>query len=70
MKAHGYPEYESHKAKHDSLTAKVADIYRQYQDGKVAISFEVMNFLESWIDKHIMGTDKQYGPFLNSKGVA
>ena len=70
MKANGYPGYETHKAKHDSLTNKVAEIYRQYQDGKVTISLEVMTFLENWVDKHIMGADKQYGPFLNSKGPA
>jgi hemerythrin len=69
MKANGYPEYDAHKAKHDGLTLKVADIYREYQDGKVTISLEVMNFLENWVDGHIMGTDKQYAPFLNGKGV-
>jgi hemerythrin len=70
MKTHGYPEYESHKTKHESMTRKVADIYREYQDGKATITLEVMNFLESWLDKHIMGTDMQYGPFLNGKGLS
>jgi hemerythrin len=69
MKVNGYPEYEAHKAKHESMTRKVAQIYRDYQDGKVTISFEVMSFLEEWVDKHIMGTDKQYMPFLNGKGL-
>jgi len=69
MKVNGYPDYETHKAKHDSMTQKVANIYREYQDGKVTISLEVMNFLENWVDKHIMGTDMQYGPFLKSKGL-
>lgn len=70
MEANGYPEYESHKAKHESMTRKVADIYREYQDGKATITLEVMSFLENWLDKHIMGTDKQYGPFLNGKGLS
>ena len=69
MKNHEFPGYESHKAKHDGMTKKVADLYREYQDGKTAITLEVMTFLENWIDKHIMGTDKQYSPFLNSKGL-
>jgi len=69
MKSNGYPDYDAHKAKHDSLTRKVADIYREYQDGKVAISLEVMNFLEDWVGTHIVGMDKQYGPFLNGKGI-
>ena len=70
MKTNGYPDYEIHKAKHDAMTNKVAGIYRDYQDGKATITFEVMQFLEQWVDKHIMGTDKQYAPFLQSKGLA
>jgi hemerythrin len=30
---------------------------------------EVLNFLKGWLVKHIQGTDKKYGPFLNAKGV-
>lgn len=70
MKANGYPEYELHKAKHDKMTDNVANIYRQYQDGKATITLEVMNFLENWVDKHILGTDMKYGPFLRSKGLS
>ena len=70
LKANGYPEYDEHKAKHEKMTRKVADIYREYQDGKATITLEVMNFLENWLDKHIMGTDKKYGPFLKSKGIS
>jgi hemerythrin len=69
MKAHGYPDYATHKAKHDKMAQKVAEVYKDYQDGKTAMSLEVMSFLQNWVEKHIMGTDKLYGPFLNSKGV-
>jgi hemerythrin len=70
MKTHGYPDFESHRAKHQALTDKVAHIYREYQDGKATITLEVMNFMENWVDRHIMGTDQQYAPFLNSKGLS
>ena len=53
MKTNGYPDYETHKAKHDAMTSKVANIYREYQDGKATITFEVMEFLEQWLDKQI-----------------
>jgi hemerythrin len=69
MKANGYPEYDVHKEKHDKMTDKVANIYRDYQDGKASMTLDVMKFLENWVDKHIMSTDKQYMPYLNSKGV-
>jgi hemerythrin len=70
MKAGGYPDYEAHKAKHRRMTDKVAEVYRQYQDGRTTMTLEVMTFLEDWLDKHIMGTDKKYGPFLNAKGIS
>ena len=31
---------------------------------------EIMRFLKEWLVGHIMGTDKRYGQFLNSKGRA
>ena len=69
MKTHGYPEYEDHRQIHEKMTQKVQDIQKQHHQGKVNITLDTMKFLEDWVTKHIMGTDKKYGPFLNSKGV-
>ena len=66
---HGYPETADHKDKHNKMTAKVKALIGEVQSGKSTISIEVMNFLKNWLDKHIMETDKKYGPYLNSKGV-
>jgi hypothetical protein len=32
-------------------------------------AIEVMEFLKDWLGKHILGSDKKYGPFLNAQGV-
>lgn len=69
MKTHGYPEYQEHKTKHEKMTRKVLDVQKQYETGSVAITIEVMKFLQDWLDKHILGTDMKYAPFLLSKGV-
>ena len=69
MKTHEYPEYEEHKAKHEKMTQKVLEVQKQYHDGSINITFEVMKFLENWVDKHILGTDMKYSGFLNGKGV-
>ena len=66
---HGYPETADHKEKHHKMTAKVTALIGEVQSGKSTVSIEVMNFLKNWLDKHIMETDKKYGPYLNSKGV-
>lgn len=69
MAKHGYPEYEEHKAKHDKMVGKVLALQKDVNAGKLTVSSEVMSFLQDWLNKHIMGTDKKYGPFLNGKGV-
>ena len=66
---HGYPEADAHKDKHQKMTTKVKELIAEVQSSRITISIEVMNFLKNWLDKHIMETDKKYGPFLNSKGV-
>lgn len=66
---HAYPEASDHKEKHRKMTAKVKALIADVQSGKSTISIDVMNFLKNWLDKHIMETDKKYGPYLNSKGV-
>jgi len=69
MKTHSYPEYEQHKTKHGKMTRKVLDIQRGYEEGKLSINLELMKFLEDWVDKHILGTDMKYAPFLKSMGI-
>lgn len=70
MQKHGYPNLEAHKREHDALTKQVVDIQRKYHSGATAmLSMEVMTFLKNWLIKHIQGTDRQYAPFLQGKGV-
>jgi hemerythrin len=69
MKLHNYPGYEQHKKEHNLLTIRVSDLQRTYHEGSAVLSQSVMTFLKEWLQNHIQGTDKDYGPFLNSKGV-
>jgi hemerythrin len=69
MSQHGYPEYDEHKAKHDKMVDKVLALQKDVNANKLTVSSEVMKFLQDWLNKHIMGTDKKYAPFLQGKGV-
>lgn len=69
MEAHGYPDYAPHKTKHKKMTAKVLELNNDLKSGKRNITIEVSQFLKDWLDKHILGTDKKYAAYLNSKGV-
>jgi len=69
MKEHAYPEYLKHKLEHDSLTKQALDLQKQFHEGKPVLTVELMKFLKDWLSNHILGTDKKYGPYLNSKGI-
>lgn len=64
-----YPESEIHKNQHCELVEQVAAIQKKYESGEKVLTIDVMNFLRDWLHDHIVGSDKKFGPFLNSKGV-
>ncbi len=69
MTKHAYPDYLKHKKEHEQLVKQVINFQNDFQNGKATISVEIMNFLKDWLYKHILGTDKKTGEFLNTKGI-
>ncbi len=67
--ATGYAAADAHKKEHDDLTMRVLDLQARYNNGALALTKEVINFLKSWLTYHIQGSDQKYGPHLNAKGV-
>ena len=65
----GYPDAPAHKKAHRDLVEKVLAFEAGLKSGRAKVTMEIMRFLKDWLVGHIMGTDKRYGPFLNSKGV-
>ena len=65
----GYPEKESHKKEHTYFVKKVSDFKNGFDEGRLGLSVQVMNFLSDWLQKHIKGTDKKYSHFFNEKGL-
>ena len=65
----GYPETNSHKKEHSDFTKKIAEFKAGFDAGKLGLSIEVMDFLSNWLQNHIKGVDKKYGPFFNEKGL-
>lgn len=69
FKRFAYPRYLQHKDEHDKLTNQVVEFQQQYEAGRATLSIELMQFLKDWLNGHILGTDKKYTEFLNSKGL-
>ncbi len=69
FRRHGYGEAWAHTMQHQRFVKKVADLQQRYHKGEPVFSAEVLGFLSTWLREHILGSDKKYGPFLQSKGV-
>lgn len=65
----GYPGTDSHKREHADFVVRVSEFKRGFDAGKVGLSIDIMCFLSDWLQRHIKGSDKKYGPFLNEKGL-
>lgn len=66
---YGYPGAGTHKAQHEDFVSRVGDFKRGFDEGRLFLSLDVMDFLGQWLVEHIQGSDKEYGPFLNERGV-
>jgi hemerythrin len=63
MLAIHYPDYESHKEKHDLYLSKLLEFRDKIKAGKPVLALEVINYLKSWLVNHIKGSDLQYARF-------
>ena len=65
MREAGYEGLAEHKALHDELIRRVAEVQRHYREGAASVvSTELMDFLKNWLIGHIQIEDKQYAPVL------
>ena len=64
-----YPDTVNHKRVHNNFVNKVVSFKKDFENGKVLISMEIINYLKEWLLKHILVTDKKYTNFLNNHGI-
>ncbi|MCL2020596.1 MAG: bacteriohemerythrin [Betaproteobacteria bacterium] len=64
MRVGKYPEYEEHCRLHKELVEEVEALQQKIASGRAAISFELLQFLRTWLSKHILSEDMKYGAFF------
>ena len=69
MKTYDFPGLAEHQKEHEDFRNKVIAFQKDLAKGKQTLSVEIASFLTSWLDHHILHVDKEYGPFLNEKGI-
>jgi hemerythrin-like metal-binding protein len=69
MLKYSYPESETHKHEHKDLVDTAVDLQKKLKSGHAHITMETMHFLQDWLQHHILGSDKKFAQYLQSKGV-
>lgn len=62
-----FPDLEKHKAIHDNLRQKVADLEARYGDHPEKGGLAMFDFLSDWLMRHILGEDMKYKDFLAAR---
>jgi hemerythrin len=70
MTTHGYASVAAHKVEHEKLVATCVDLQKKFHAGQAEITPATTTFVKDWLVGHIPVIDRQYGPFLNGKGLA
>jgi hemerythrin len=68
FRVHHYPDHLAHQREHKELTAEAVKLKERFNRGELQ-AIEFLEFLKNWLNNHIIGSDKKFGPFLNSKGI-
>ena len=69
MEQNDYPDFVPHKAMHVEMIKMVEEVIAEYDKDPDTAMSNAVEYLKSWLIKHINGTDKQYSSFLIEKGV-
>lgn len=65
MKACGYPEAKAHREEHAGFTKYVYEMRERYsQEADVAIIRELLDYLKTWLNHHILVQDMAYKPYV------
>ena len=70
MAQYDYPGLEAQKKEHAVFVDKIMKFKTDFDSGRTTISVSLATFVKDWLFTHILGSDKQYGPFLISKGAS
>jgi hemerythrin-like metal-binding protein len=65
FEASAYPDSDSHKQQHRDFVTKVTDFKQGFEDGRLMLTLDVMDFVSDWLVDHIQGSDASYAPFLD-----
>jgi hemerythrin-like metal-binding protein len=65
----GYPQTDLHVKIHKDFTKKIKTMFESVKSGMELDLRNANEFLEHWIQNHILGEDRKYAQFFDSQGI-
>ncbi len=69
MELYGLSDTEEHRAEHARLSADVMSFKRQFDDGEVDLSADLLHYLRDWLNFHILQTARALAQALRANGA-
>ena len=66
IEACGYPHPKAHKEGHEAFTLYIHEFQERYErEAEVAMARELLDYLKTWLDEHILVQDKAYKKYTD-----
>jgi hemerythrin-like metal-binding protein len=69
FKKYGYPDAEKHRKEHAELKAQIVELRDKLDARNHMLGWDLTITLIVWLVNHIKTSGRQFGPFLNAKGI-
>ncbi|MGD0829978.1 MAG: bacteriohemerythrin [Terracidiphilus sp.] len=69
MELYGFPGLTEHRSEHQRMMAQILQSSHRVQHGEKMQMRPLLCFLRDSYAEHIEGMDREYGPWLNQRGV-
>ena len=67
MQNSAYPDIPGHWRLHKEFDKIVYEQYRQFTDGNLVLTSELLSLIKNWLLRHILIEDKKLGQYLANK---
>lgn len=69
MEGYGYPDLDIHRQEHQKLTDSVLDFAKRHHEGSPTYYAELLEFLQDWLQQHVLHSDRNYSRYLRERGL-
>ena len=64
LKEYKYPDTRNHQKEHEAFVDKLIQFKKDYDNQKITLSIDMINFMNNWWINHIKISDKKYQKYL------